>query len=116
MEQEWILNHLKEGLRTGFDFHTCEKRYIFRILLAFYNSPVCSQFNKLLILNILIQAVKIPLVSRQMHKKYGLLTWIINVIYNGKPSEEEITKLKLIVNILQKNIIHSTKSIQSEIL
>jgi len=41
-ERVWILSMIADGLREHLDYKICEKRFVVKILLTFYDSPLAD--------------------------------------------------------------------------
>ena len=42
IERTWILSMIADGLREHLDYKICEKRFVVKILLTFYDSPLAD--------------------------------------------------------------------------
>ncbi|KAK2727182.1 uncharacterized protein LOC136028169 isoform X2 [Artemia franciscana] len=87
MRRNWILHLLRDGFREHNDYIISSKRKIFRILMTFYDSPLCDDLSKVEVLEVLHAASKIPSAASDLVKNRGILTWIESyVFHSGKSS------------------------------
>ncbi|XP_067936220.1 nucleolar pre-ribosomal-associated protein 1-like [Watersipora subatra] len=98
VERSWILNLLVAGLREDSDCRLYEKLNIFKIILAYGQSSMCSQSDRTEILRIVEIAAALPS-SHQMLVKYNIIGWFSNVVFSF-PEEtfKVLSALKVLVN------------------
>ncbi|XP_076371791.1 nucleolar pre-ribosomal-associated protein 1 isoform X2 [Tachypleus tridentatus] len=114
LHQSWVLTLLCEGTRTSLDFHVCQKRYIFNILLTYYNSVLCIRQHKVLILKSLITAVETPSSAQILCKQHGLLAWLHSAIINCEDSSHDLLcQLVLVLHKLWISSVSYSKSTQN---
>lgn len=81
-EQEWVLGLLREGIRDKQCYELYARRGIFRIVLAFFSSPLCDQAAQNWILEILQSAARVARSAYEIIRDYSLLTWIVHILEN----------------------------------
>ena len=79
-ESKWILGILRHGLKTGLDYRLYEKRFIFRQVLASYDSGLSSYESKLDILELIKSSCHLKSVLIDLIKKHSLIIWLSNAI------------------------------------
>uniref|UniRef100_A0A5F9DR07 URB1 ribosome biosis homolog n=1 Tax=Oryctolagus cuniculus TaxID=9986 RepID=A0A5F9DR07_RABIT len=81
-EQEWVLGVLREGIRDKHCYELYAWRGVFRILLAFFCSPLCDHAAQNWILEILQSAAQVARSAYEVIRDYSLLTWILHILEN----------------------------------
>ncbi|NXG83836.1 NPA1P protein, partial [Stercorarius parasiticus] len=79
-EREWILRLLGEGLRDKYCFELYDYQGIFRVILSFFNSPLCDERSQSHILEILQNAAHVTRAAYLLIQDHGLLTWIVHIL------------------------------------
>ncbi|XP_055965198.1 nucleolar pre-ribosomal-associated protein 1 [Sorex fumeus] len=80
VEREWMLELLRQGLRDRHCYDLYARRGVLRILLAFFNSPLCDPAAQIWILEILQNAAQTPKPAYEVLRDYSLLTWILHIL------------------------------------
>ena len=79
-ERKWILNILQHGLKTALDYRLYEKRFIYRQLLAIYDSRLSDHEMKLDILELIKSTCRLKSCLIDLIKKHYLVIWLTNTI------------------------------------
>lgn len=77
----WILEVVRDGLKTSIDMEIAFKCVLFKMLLGFYSCVLADRQSKNLILQVVNSAVKIPNACVLLVTGYGLLPWLHEIIY-----------------------------------
>ncbi|CAH1799014.1 unnamed protein product, partial [Owenia fusiformis] len=75
-ERAWILQLMAEGLRETSDYRMFEKRYVFKLLLSFYDSSTSDPYTKKQVLSIVKAGCGIKSVALDLVKQQALLQWL----------------------------------------
>ncbi len=91
IERKWMLSILAFSCRTSLDFRLFEKRFIYRQLLAIYDSKMSDQETKTSILSIVLRTCSCKYALIELIKRHYLLVWLSNSmegnLSNGKNTE-----------------------------
>ncbi|XP_049641521.1 nucleolar pre-ribosomal-associated protein 1 [Suncus etruscus] len=79
-ERTWTLELLRQGLRDQRCFNLYARRGVLRVLLAFFDSPLCEPSAQIWILEILQKAARTPKAAYEVLRDYSLLTWIFHIL------------------------------------
>lgn len=82
IHRSFILEVLRDGLKTGSDFHVLITNHIFKALLGFYGSPITTRERNIQILTVINAAAKIPKSANLMVDVIGILPWLNSVVDN----------------------------------
>jgi hypothetical protein len=74
------MNILRYGLKTGLDYRLYEKRFIYRQLLAIYDSKLSDHEMKLDILELIKSTCQLKPALIDLIKKHYLIIWLTNTI------------------------------------
>ncbi|XP_074070216.1 nucleolar pre-ribosomal-associated protein 1 isoform X2 [Macrotis lagotis] len=80
VEQEWIFELLRQGLRDTHCYDLYSSQRIFHIILSFFNSPLCDETMQNWILEILQNAAQITKAAYEIVQEHSLLTWILHIL------------------------------------
>ena len=89
LKRKWILNVLALSCRTSLDFRLFEKRFIYRQLLAIYDSKISDSETKQSILNIVLRTCGCKYALIELIKRHYLLIWLSNTL-EGNSSKKNI--------------------------
>ncbi|KAF5270620.1 hypothetical protein FQA39_LY01358 [Lamprigera yunnana] len=95
--RSFILNILQNGMRSKADCSVAIFRMTFKLLMELFSSCVSDISTKLSILKVIQRACSFDVGSEILCNKYGLLSWLYDVV---KVSGEDEAVLYLVVNIL----------------
>ncbi|KAF7997187.1 hypothetical protein HCN44_005464 [Aphidius gifuensis] len=98
LHRHWILEIIRDGMKTELDMEIALKCVIFRIICCFYNSILADPITKSLILQVIGASVKIPKAALMLTRGYGLLVWLDEA--RKQLSPRDIENKNLISNIL----------------
>lgn len=82
IHRNFILDVLRDGLKTNLDFNVLIANHIFKALFGYYGSPATTRERNIQILTVVNAAVKIPKSAKLMIDVVGLLPWLSWVIDN----------------------------------
>ncbi|KAJ8983574.1 hypothetical protein NQ317_006619, partial [Molorchus minor] len=107
--RNFILDLLKDGLRTESDFTDLLRSMAFKLFSELYSSSLSDWDTKSLILDVIDSACKIPLGVKMLCENHSLLTQLFNNVYNvlsatNKEKSEVHVAIFKIFNILLKII------------
>ncbi|XP_007493354.2 nucleolar pre-ribosomal-associated protein 1 isoform X1 [Monodelphis domestica] len=80
IEQEWIFDLLRQGIRDTHCYDLYSSQRIFHIILSFFNSPLCDETMQIWILEILQNAAQITKAAFEIVQEHSLLTWILHIL------------------------------------
>ncbi|KAM6224025.1 nucleolar pre-ribosomal-associated protein 1 [Rhynchocyon petersi] len=98
-EQEWIFGLLRQGIRDKHCYELYARQGIFRIILSFFNSPLCEDVAQNWILEILQNAAQVAKSAYELIRDYSLLTWIVHSL------EDRFLEAQLLTNII--SLVHT---------
>lgn len=78
----FILDVLRDGLKTNLDFNVLIANHTFKALQGFYGSPVTTRERSIQILTVVNAAVKIPKSAKLMIDVAGIVPWLSSIIDN----------------------------------
>lgn len=96
--REFILQVLRDGMRTEKDVQIALHTMSFKIIMELFNSSVCDSETRTLILEILCNTCKIGLGAKVMCNTVGLLSFLYITVRNMK--ESDVALIVKIVEIL----------------
>ncbi|KAK9133497.1 hypothetical protein Scep_013025 [Stephania cephalantha] len=79
-ERLWILQLSYAGLNLDVDAHIFMKGGLLEILMSFYYSPVADYESKILILQIMKKAVKLPFLANYLVEQCNLISWLSSIL------------------------------------
>lgn len=82
IHRSFILDVLRDGLKTSLDFHILIANHIFKALFGYFGSTVTQRERNIQILTVTNAAVKIPKVAKLMIDVIGIIPWLSKVIDN----------------------------------
>ncbi|XP_012278213.1 nucleolar pre-ribosomal-associated protein 1 [Orussus abietinus] len=106
--RHWILEVVRDGLRTEEDAKVAFNCFLFRMLFDFYMCTLCDRETKNLILQVVDSAGKIPKSGELLVNGYALLPWLNEVAVSLDPQDQEAIGIVVdICNDISKIIRHS---------
>lgn len=78
----FILDVLRDGLKTSHDYHVLQANHTFKALLGYYGSATTTRDRNIQILTVINAAAKIPKSARLMIDMVGVLPWLSAAIDN----------------------------------
>nr|XP_012144425.1 PREDICTED: nucleolar pre-ribosomal-associated protein 1 [Megachile rotundata] len=105
----WILENIRDGMKTETDLDVAFKCTLFKMLLDFYTCNLSDSDAKILILEVINVTLKIAKASTLLIEGHGLLPWLLGITTDLY--KQETRHIELIVEITNKllNTILSTK-------
>ncbi|XP_020531558.1 uncharacterized protein LOC18448051 isoform X2 [Amborella trichopoda] len=82
-DRKWILHLLFAGLNLVDDAQIFKRKFLFELLLSFYNSSLADHNTRVLILQIVRKAVKLHMMGRYLVEQSGLISWLSSIILFG---------------------------------
>ncbi|XP_013868182.1 nucleolar pre-ribosomal-associated protein 1 [Austrofundulus limnaeus] len=93
IEQEWILNVLEEGINDGRSFEICNQQGVFKVLLGFISSPLCSEYFQTQIIRVLCHAARVTKAAYGLIRNCGLLSWMLQVVEKRNLNQQLLCSL-----------------------
>ncbi|XP_076235375.1 nucleolar pre-ribosomal-associated protein 1 [Calliopsis andreniformis] len=100
IHRHWILETIRDGMKTESELDVAFKCVLFKMLLDFYTCTLSDSKTKKLILEVIDATLKIPKAAILLIEGYGLLPWLFEVTRNL--SSHETQHIELTVNINDK--------------
>ncbi|KAK0159710.1 hypothetical protein PV327_010797 [Microctonus hyperodae] len=107
INRHWILQMIRDGIKSELDMDLALRCVLFRMLFDFYHSILADSTTQNLILEIVNVSVKIPKAQLLLVRGYSLLVWLNNVTI--KIFNNDRIGIKLIVNIIRNLVNNSVK-------
>lgn len=82
IHRSFILDVLRDGLKTSSDFNVLIANHIFKAVLGYYGSPMSSRDRNIQILTVVNAAAKIPKSAKLLIDVTGILSWLSTVADN----------------------------------
>lgn len=106
----FLLNVLKDGLKSKEDFEVALRSMAFKLVLELYDSCLSEDVAKILILNCLTNATKIPYAVDLLCSSYGLLPWLHHRV--KFLTGDDINKLlPVFISILRNIVKNKTRTV-----
>ncbi|XP_014232040.1 uncharacterized protein LOC106655945 [Trichogramma pretiosum] len=102
--RHWILGVVRDGLKTDEDMNIAFRKMVFHTLFMFYNSILCDKMSKVLILQIMRSATKLPKCCLILMKSYCLTSWLLSA---GKKLGSTDNEARRCLRDIIKNIRHA---------
>nr|XP_034186486.1 nucleolar pre-ribosomal-associated protein 1 [Osmia lignaria] len=96
----WILENIRDGMRTESELDVAFKCNLFKMLLDFYVCNLSDSDTKILILEIINVTLKITKASILLIEGHGLLPWLLGITTNL--CKQEARHFELIMEIINK--------------
>ncbi|KAJ8315749.1 hypothetical protein KUTeg_007899 [Tegillarca granosa] len=102
-ERGWILGLLSEGLRETADYRIYQKRYIFKLLLGYYDSSISDSYTQNQVLKIVCAACREKTAALDLVKHHGIISWLSGVLTYREDTSHEvwISFLKTLLSVLK---------------
>lgn len=82
LHRSFILDVLRDGLKSNHDFNVLQANHIFKALLGYYGSATTTRERNIQILTVINAAIKIPKSAKHMIDVIGILPWLSSAIDN----------------------------------
>lgn len=82
IHRSFMLDVLRDGLKTTNDFNVLISNHIFKALLGYYGNPTTTRERNIQILTVVNAATKIPKSAKLLIDVVGILPWLCNVADN----------------------------------
>ncbi|XP_064594326.1 nucleolar pre-ribosomal-associated protein 1-like [Liolophura sinensis] len=99
-ERGWMLELLTTGLRETSDYRIYQRRFVFKLLITFYQSVLSDNWCKVQILKILQTACREKTVASDLVRKEGFLTSLAGMVENSCGFPDRIPLLISVVDAL----------------
>ncbi|XP_076642321.1 nucleolar pre-ribosomal-associated protein 1 [Halictus rubicundus] len=96
--RRWILENIRDGMKTQNELDVAFKCVLFKMLLDFYTCNLSDFDSKKLILEIICVVLKMTKAAILLMKGHGLLPWLLNIATNLR--DHEVQYLELIIKII----------------
>ncbi|XP_076278899.1 nucleolar pre-ribosomal-associated protein 1 isoform X2 [Lasioglossum baleicum] len=96
--RRWILENIRDGMKTKNEVDVAFKCVLFKMLLDFYTCNLSDLDTKKLILEIICVVLKMTKASILLIKGHGLLPWLLDIAMNLR--NHEVQFLELIIKII----------------
>ncbi|KAI3950333.1 hypothetical protein MKW92_044638 [Papaver armeniacum] len=109
----WILRLSYSGLNLDDDAEIFQSKCLHK-MLSFYSSPLSDYESKILILQIVKKAVKLPTLARYLVKSCGLLSWLSSVFcfcdkrLYGDDMDQSVKAMTISLEVVNDIISQST--------
>ncbi|XP_063974983.1 uncharacterized protein LOC135161387 [Diachasmimorpha longicaudata] len=102
VHRHWILEIIRDGLKTTLEMQILSKCFLYRILFYVYGSVLADPGTKILILQIINSTVKIPKAG-VFCRNSALLIWLSEVA--SELNSRDVEAIELMVNVV-KNLLN----------
>lgn len=100
----FILNLLKDGVKTKEDFDVALRGMAFKLVMELYNSCLAEDATKVLILGFLRNTTRVSYAVKLLCSSYGLLSWLYQSLRTLVGGEDVNRFLLVFVDIL-RNVV-----------
>ncbi|XP_076163667.1 nucleolar pre-ribosomal-associated protein 1 isoform X2 [Ptiloglossa arizonensis] len=100
VHRHWILENIRDGMKTENELDIAFKCVLFKMLLGFYTCNLSDPNTKILILEIINVTLKITKASVLLIEGHGLFPWLLEVTNNLRSYETQY--IEFIVKIMDK--------------
>jgi len=97
VEQRWILELIRDGVRDSMDYNLCVKNYVLKLLLSQWNCCLLSEDLQLLLLEVVEAVVGLEGPAGDLVKGQGLVSWLMVVMEGEEVVEVVVEKVLSIV-------------------
>ncbi|XP_034256988.1 uncharacterized protein LOC117654457 [Thrips palmi] len=98
--RHWILEVVKDGIKSASDVDICMEMFVFKMLLSFYSSCLCDTKSKLFILSCIQSAISVQYGACRLVRDYSLSSWLHQSILSTKV--EDSTLIDTMVRLVSK--------------
>ncbi|KAI4474508.1 hypothetical protein M0804_014813 [Polistes exclamans] len=109
--RHWILETIRDGIKTEKDVEIACKCMLYKMLLDFSNSLLSDTKTKKLILEVIESSTKIPKSCLLLIRGYGLLCWLTETVLRLKNCDAQW--VTLIIDIVS-NILKTVLGVKKE--
>ncbi|KAG8148301.1 nucleolar pre-ribosomal-associated protein [Chelonus insularis] len=107
--RHWILEVIRDGMKTDADLKLALKFSVFRMICDFYHCSLADPETKNLILQVLKSATKITMGSTILIRDYGILIWLKEVA--RKIEKYNLDNVNLVLDIIE-NLLYTFNSVK----
>lgn len=97
VEQRWILELIRDGVRDSMDYNLCVKNYVLKLLLSQWNCCLLHEDLQLLLLEVVESVLGLEGPASDLVKGQGLVSWLMVVMEGEQVQEEVVEKVVRIV-------------------
>ncbi|XP_017877569.1 nucleolar pre-ribosomal-associated protein 1 [Ceratina calcarata] len=98
--RNWILENIRDGIKTESELNVAFKCVLFKMLLDFYSCILSDLNTKRLILEIIDAVLEITKAATLLMEHHGLLPWLLEVA--GNLNKHDSRSIELVVKIMDK--------------
>ncbi|KAI4500310.1 hypothetical protein M0802_004727 [Mischocyttarus mexicanus] len=109
--RHWILETIRDGVKTEKDVEVVCKWMIYKMLLDFFTCLLSDAKTKKLILEVIESTTKIPKSCLLLVRKFGFISWLIETVILMKNSDAQL--ITIIINIVS-NILKTLLPVKKE--
>ncbi|XP_078049999.1 nucleolar pre-ribosomal-associated protein 1 isoform X2 [Augochlora pura] len=96
--RHWILENIRDGMRTESELDVAFKCVLFKMLLDFYTCNLADSRTKKLILETICVTLKMTKACVLLMKGHGLLPWLLNIAMNLR--DNDVQSVELVIRII----------------
>lgn len=105
----WILKLLADGMREMTDYKICERRDVFRLMIAYHDWAAQNSATETSARNQVLKVVeavcRIPSVAPDFCYRYSILSWLAGLVVTSK--EEDIEQLAIIYRLINEYVVQN---------
>ncbi|CAL7951618.1 unnamed protein product [Xylocopa violacea] len=109
----WILENIRDGMKTECELDIAFKCVLFKMLLGFYICSLSDSTTKELILEVIAVTLEITKAAILLIEGHGLFPWLLEVTENLH--KHEVQHTKLVVKIMDK-LLNTILSIKGDVV
>ncbi|XP_049802238.1 nucleolar pre-ribosomal-associated protein 1 [Schistocerca nitens] len=95
IHRQWILEVIRDGLKSPQDIELCFKCVLFKLLLDYYFSILADTETKVLIVSVLESALKVPGAAKLLTNSYSVIVWLMAAVDRLTSSETGLARALL---------------------
>ncbi|XP_076378630.1 nucleolar pre-ribosomal-associated protein 1 [Megalopta genalis] len=96
--RHWVLENIRDGMKTESELDVAFKCVLFKMLLDFYTCNLADSRTKKLILEIICVTLKMTKACILLMKGYGLLPWLLIIAMNLR--NNDVQSVELVIKII----------------
>jgi len=121
LERKWIMNILVTSSRTSLDYRLYEKRFVYRQIMAIYDSKMSDLDTKLSILNLIYKTSQCKFSLIDLIKRHYLLIWLSNITEQCLTKSNQQIEINIFYKLIQIyiliwNQLGSTRTVENELV
>merc|ERR1719449_350105 len=104
VEQRWILEVVRDGIRDNLDYSLVSRNFVCKILQSQWGSVVMDRVRHLQVLDVLERCVATNYGCIDLVTRHGLLTWLVGILRHDKVDKLFVKKVVNILKIVAENV------------